>query len=364
MISVSRLVRGRTESGDSVRFSGDSNYPKVLVFNVTRNCNLRCSHCYSSSGMDHFDDLDIGYWLRAVKEAADMGVKHILLSGGEPLARPDLDIIAKEAYDLGITVELSTNGTMLKGKLDKLKKYISYVGISLDGPEVVHDSFRGVQGAFRKTMEGIRYSRELGLKTGIRFTLTAKNYSYVDLALDIAKREGLQRICFYHLGYAGRATQNLDIDNNKRLKIMSHIIDEAKHADFEVLTADNPVDGVLIYHMTRDDKVLDLLRRNGGNRSGERIADISPNGDVYPDQFTPVKMGHVSELRKIWDGPSDVLVKLRKRKEYLKACSSCPFLDICNGGLRGRALAMGDFWGKDPSCYLQEIRRTFYNNNS
>ncbi len=356
MISISRLVNGKEESGDSVRFSGDSSYPKVLVFNVTRNCNLRCSHCYSSSGMGHWQDLPLSDWLNGIKEASDMGVKHILLSGGEPLARGDLPLIAKEAKERGISVELSTNGTMLKGKLDDLKRYVDYVGVSIDGPEHIHDSFRGVEGAFRKAVEGIRYSRELGLKTGVRFTFTKQNYKYMEQVFRLVEEQGLQRVCFYHLGYVGRASRDMDIDNGERMNLIRKVIELTKEADFEVLTADNPVDGVLLYHITRSQRVLDLLKRTGGNKSGERIADISPDGTIYPDQFTRVKIGELRNLRDTWDHPTEFLSKLKARRNYVK-CSSCRFFDVCNGGLRGRALALGDVWGKDPSCYLNEVEK-------
>ncbi|TRM81369.1 radical SAM protein, partial [Sulfolobus sp. F3] len=174
MISISRLVNGRPEKADEIRYSGKRDYyPKVLVFNVTRNCNLKCVHCYSNSGLSRFQDLPLSAWLNAVKKAAEMGVKHILLSGGEPLDRRDLSSIAKEAYDYGISVELSTNGTMLtRERVEELKKYVSYIGVSIDGPEEVHDKFRGVRGAFKKAMEGIRLAKQAGIKTGLRFTIT------------------------------------------------------------------------------------------------------------------------------------------------------------------------------------------------
>ncbi|TRM75302.1 radical SAM protein [Sulfolobus sp. E5] len=356
MISISRLVNGRPEKADEIRYSGKRDYyPKVLVFNVTRNCNLKCVHCYSNSGLSRFQDLPLPAWLNAVKKAAEMGVKHILLSGGGPLDRRDLSSIAKEAYDYGISVELSTNGTMLtRERVEELKKYVSYIGVSIDGPEEVHDKFRGVRGAFKKAMEGIRLAKQAGIKTGLRFTITKLNYRYVDFVFDIMKKEGINRVCFYHLAYSGRADMSLDIDNKTRYEVVNKIIERSK--DGEVLTADNPVDGILVYIKTGfSNEVLELLKRNGGNKSGERIADISPEGIVYPDQFTPIPIGNINNLKEIWDKPNDLVGKLRERWKYVK-CSHCPFFTVCNGGLRGRALvAKGDLWEKDPSCYLDEI---------
>lgn len=355
MISISRLMSGKREKADEIRYSGNKDYyPKVLVFNVTRNCNLRCEHCYSNSGFYHYTDLPLSTWINAVKQAADMGVKHILLSGGEPLDRRDTYLIAKEANDYGISVELSTNGTMLtKERVDEIKNYIDYIGVSIDGPEEIHDKFRGVKGTYRKAIEGIRNSKEAGIKTGLRFTITRDNYEYIDFIFELMEKEGIDRVCFYHLAYAGRADIKLDIDNKTRLNVVKKIINYSTSGK-EVLTADNPVDGILVYAMTGKNEVLDLLRRNGGNKSGERIADITPEGIVYPDQFTQIPIGTIDNLKEIWEKPNPLVEKLRMRKLYVK-CSSCPFFDVCNGGLRGRALALGDLWGKDPSCYLENI---------
>ncbi len=359
MISISRLVNGKPEKADEIRYSGKRDYyPKVLVFNVTRNCNLKCVHCYSNSGLSRFQDLPLSAWLNAVKQAADMGVKHILLSGGEPLDRRDLSSIAKEAYDYGMSVELSTNGTMLtRERLEELKKYVSYIGVSIDGPEEVHDKFRGVRGAFEKAMKGIKLAKEVGIKTGLRFTITKLNYKYVDFVFDLMEKERINRVCFYHLAYSGRADINLDIDNKTRYEIVTKIIERSKeNKDVEVLTADNPVDGILVYMKTGfSNEVFELLKRNGGNKSGERIADISPEGIVYPDQFTPIPIGNINNLKEIWDRPNELVGKFRERWKYVK-CSHCPFFAVCNGSLRGRALvAKGDLWEKDPSCYLDEI---------
>lgn len=358
MISVSRLTKGKDEEADKIRYSGTTDkYPSVLVFNVTRNCNLRCRHCYSASGTKLFQDLPLGVWINAVRQASEMGVKHILLSGGEPLARRDLHLIAREARERGIRVELSTNGTMLtRERLEELRGVVDYVGVSIDGPESVHDKFRGVEGAYKKALEGVRLAKEMGFKTGFRFTLTKENVRYVDFVFQLMERVGVERVCFYHLAYTGRADRGLDIDNQTRLSAVTRIIEFAKTGRWEVLTADNPVDGILVYSLTKSGEVLDLLRRNGGNKSGERIADVSPEGVVYPDQFTPVPLGEITNLKEIWDEPKPLVRMLKERKKYVK-CSSCPFFDVCNGGLRGRALAYtGDLWGKDPSCYLEEIK--------
>ncbi len=360
MISVTRLLHNTAQSGDSIRYSGrDDHFPAVLVMNITRNCNLRCAHCYSSSGGGVFADLPFESWKKAVETAAGMGVTNVLVSGGEPLVRKDAVELISLMKDCGMKVGLSTNGTAITMQLARrLAGLVDYAGISIDGPQPVHDRFRGVDGAYRASLKGIANARAAGMKVGLRCTITRMNAEHTDSIFELAHSLGIERICFYHLAYAGRGGAEMDIDNRTRLAVTEKIFRNAKE-DMEILTADNAVDGIHLYAMTGERRVLDLLRKNGGNRSGERIADISPDGTVYPDQFTHVPIGRIEHLREIWEEPDAIVAKLRERKKLLE-CRSCRYLDVCNGNLRGRALAFtGDIWGMDPSCYLKEIQERY-----
>ncbi|MBX8643891.1 MAG: radical SAM protein [Thermoplasmata archaeon] len=361
MINVSRLMTGKAGRNDHIRYpSSRQPAPKVMVFNITRNCNLHCTHCYSGSGHSVFTNLPAVKWISALKAAADMGVEHLLISGGEPLMSRDAMDIIREASERGLKVTLSTNGTLLDAeRISRLKGLVEYIGISIDGPEILHDKFRGVDGAFRRTLANARRCMAAGIRTGFRFTLTRMNSQYVDFALDLAEREHADRICFYHLGYVGRASADLDIDSGERLGAMMKIMERARESAFEILTADNSVDGILAYFLTGSQHVRSLLVRNGGNRSGERIADIDPDGNVYPDQFTRFRLGGIDDLGSIWEGPSQQVLELRDRRR-IERCSRCPYFEMCNGNSRGRALASsGDLWGFDPSCYLDMVVKHF-----
>ncbi len=388
MIGISKLYCGTVESSDVLRYGRDSgklpsrllqfsaDKKPVVVFNVTRRCNLRCAHCYSQS-TDRCGDgeMTTAQAFALLDDLAAFGVPVVLFSGGEPLMRPDiLDLIAR-ARSLGLRAVLSTNGTLIdQARAEKLRQaQLSYVGVSLDGLGETNDSFRGRQGAFEEALAGIDHCRRAGIKVGLRLTLHKGNVGDVPAIFRLLRERDIPRVCFYHLVQAGRgaglASEDLDCEQTRR--VVDLILDEtaALYADGlprEVLTVDNHADGPYLYlRMLREENrrasdVLKLLRMNGGNSSGRGIACVSWDGSVYPDQFwRHATLGNVIDqpFSKIWSPPlPPLLAKLRDRKRYLKGrCATCRFLDVCGGNFRVRAEAVtGDLWASDPACYLTD----------
>lgn len=388
MISVSRLVCGNEYFGDSLRYSKTSRQQKhgtshgmgpVVVWNVTRTCNLRCIHCYSDSGSDVIEnELSTKEALGLIDDLAQFKVPVILFSGGEPLLRPDFFDLIKYAKEKGIRVTISTNGTLITPDLarDIKNAGVSYVGISLDGIGSNNDRFRGKKGAFDAALNGIRHCRHLDQKVGLRFTINKHNFNELPDIFRLLEAEDIPRVCFYHLVYSGRGSKMIkeDISHQETRSVMDMIMDRTadfhrRGLDKEVLTVDNHADGVYIYlklleqDPVRAEKAMELLKLNGGNRSGIAIAQIGWDGDVHPDQFTQNHtLGNILErgFSDIWTGSDHpILQGLKDRKPLLTGrCQKCRWLDICNGNFRSRAEAVhGDFWAPDPACYLtdQEI---------
>jgi len=352
----------------------------VVVWNSTSRCNLRCAHCYygavGEEPAPEADGLTTAQTLEFVDSLAAFRVPVLLVSGGEPLLRPDLLEIIGRAVGHGMRVTLSTNGTLITPKTAaRLKEVgISYVGVSLDGLEGTNDRFRGRKGAFKAALDGIRRCREVGQKVGLRFTLTRHNAAELDRILDLVEEEDIPRVCFYHLVYSGRGRgiAKSDLSHDETRRAMNLIIERAR--DFaerglekEILTVDNHADGVYLYLKLRregdDDRarrVLERLRLAGGNRSGVAMAAVGHTGDVTPDQFAQGHvLGNILErpFPDIWAGGDQPLLRdLRDRKRLLKGrCAACAWLDVCNGNLRARAeAATGDFWAPDPACYLTD----------
>jgi radical SAM protein with 4Fe4S-binding SPASM domain len=386
MFNITKMLTEFNTYGDRLRYDKDcSNSPigtrpglgPVAAWNINSQCNLNCKHCYSNSTAAKKDDtLNTKEAFDLIDQLADFKVPVLLLSGGEPLLRPDLFKLIKKARSRNLRVVILTNGTLLTEKMvQELKSLgVSYIGISLDGLEAVNDQFRGKKGAFNSALEGIRNCQKYDQKVGLRFTINQENYQEIDELFQLIERENIPRICFYHLVYSGRG-ENIkeaelsDQDKKKTIdkiiKWSQYFIDQGEPR--EILTVDNHADGAYLYLKTkkrdpeRAEYIYDQLLKSGGNRSGSAIANIDHKGDVYADQFSRfVTLGSIreKEFSEIWKNrtnENEFLNKMRNRKEYLKGrCADCRFLEICNGNLRARAYAAGELWGADPGCYLSD----------
>ena len=391
MISISKLCCGAKAESDGLRYGhGRAADPAslrprsaaerrpIVVWNVTRTCNLRCIHCYTDSEAKAYTgELSTADGFNLLRDLAEFQVPAVLFSGGEPLVRKDLFELVGYARSLGLRPTLSTNGTLITPEMAlRIKNAgFTYVGISLDGIGPVNDCFRGVPGAFEKALNAFRYCRRVGQRVGLRLTLTRHNVENLHGIFDLVEREDINRVCFYHLVYSGRGRgiQGDDLTLAETRAALDVILDRTadfhrRGLDKEILTVDNHVDGPYLYlRLLRQDsararEVLDLLRWNGGGTysSGVGIANVDFNGNVHADQFWMHRsFGNVRErpFSQIWMDTSDpIMAGLKHRRPLLKGrCGRCRFQDACGGALRVRAdLVHGDPWAPDPACYLTD----------
>jgi 12,18-didecarboxysiroheme deacetylase len=387
MIGISKLYCGAVEPSDVLRYnrrSGQlpshllqfsSDKKPVVVWNMTRRCNLKCIHCYSASAdIDYPDELTTEEGKKLIDDLAAFGAPVILFSGGEPLMRSDLLELAQYATDKGMRAVISTNGTLITKEIAaRLKKIgLSYVGVSLDGLQKTHDRFRGSKGAFERAIEGIRNCREAGIKVGLRFTVNKHNVADVPDMFDLLRSEKIERMCFYHLVYTGRGSKLREEDlAHEETRQLLDLIAAKTRAMFdeglkpEILTVDNHADGPYLYLKMKEEdpvragEVLELLEMNEGNSSGVGIGCVSWDGEVYPDQFWRNQpLGNVRQkpFSEIWmDENNELLMKLKDKKKYVHGrCAACSWLSVCGGNFRARAESAGDVWGPDPACYLKD----------
>lgn len=389
MIGISKLYCGAVEASDPLRYNRESgklpshllqfskDKKPVVVWNTTKRCNLKCVHCYAFAEGEGLrkNELTTDEGKRLIDELALFGVPVILFSGGEPVLRKDLPELIDYAVKKGMRAVISTNGTLITE--DTARTFaqfsLSYIGVSLDGIDEVNDSFRGVRGAYGKAIAGIRNAKKAGIKVGLRFTINKRNFEEIPRIFDLIEEEQIQRVCFYHLVYAGRGSKLVeeDLTHEETRRVVDYIMDRTKDffntgREIEVLTVDNHADGPYVYlrllkeDAARAQEVYELLMMNEGNASGVGIACIDEEGNVHADQFwRHYSFGNVRQrpFGEIWmDTTNELMAQLKEKKKFVKGrCAQCKWLNICGGNFRVRAEAVsGDIWGDDPQCYLSD----------
>ena len=348
----------------------------VVIWNLIRRCNLRCKHCYSiSADVDFPGELSTAEVFRVMDDLEAARVPVLILSGGEPLLRPDIFDISRRAKAMGFYVGLSSNGALIDGDNigDIAAIGYDYVGISLDGIGATHDKFRGKAGAFEASLGGVRLCLTAGIKVGLRFTMTMDNYAELPDLLDLADREGVDKFYLSHLVYAGRGNKNRGDDAALEITraVMEEVFERAwtsveRGEDKEYVTGNNDADGVFLYLWARRkfperaEHLRAKLAQWGGNSSGVNVANIDNLGNVHPDtMWWHYSLGNVKEraFGDIWQDTSDPLMAgLKQRPRTIGGrCGACQHFDICGGNTRVRAFQLtGDAWAEDPACYVTD----------
>lgn len=348
----------------------------VVIWNLIRRCNLTCKHCYAlSADHDYAGELSTGEVFTVMDDLKAYRVPVLILSGGEPLLRPDLFEIAARAKAQRFYVGLSTNGTLIDEAMAERVDAagFNYVGISLDGLAETHDRFRRMQGAFDKSLAAVRLLSARGVKVGLRFTMTALNAHDLVPLLGLMRAEGANKFYFSHLNYAGRGNihRARDAQFQATRDALDLLFDTAWGAardglDEEYVTGNNDADGPYLLQWVRQhfpqwhDALREHLVAWGGNSSGVNVANIDNLGNVHPDtMWWHHTLGNVRErpFSSIWSDTSEPLMAgLKTRPRPVKGrCASCVHLPICGGNTRVRAQQVtGNAWAEDPGCYLDD----------
>jgi len=348
----------------------------VVIWNLIRRCNLTCKHCYAlSADHDYPGELSTAEVFATMDDLHAFGVRALILSGGEPLLRPDLFEIAARARRMGFYVGLSSNGTLIDADMAArvAGAGFDYVGISLDGLRETHDRFRRMQGAFDRSLAAIRLLGRHDVKVGLRFTMTSLNAHDLPAMLVLMRDEGANKFYFSHLNYAGRGNIHRDKDaqhlaTRAALDLLYERAWEAAREarDEEYVTGNNDADGpyLLQWATARAPRWHDALRARlvawGGNASGVNVANIDNEGRVHPDtMWWHHDLGSVRErpFSAIWPDTADPLMAgLKARPRPVEGrCGRCRHLSICGGNTRVRAQQLtGNPWAEDPGCYLTD----------
>ena len=348
----------------------------VVIWNLTRRCNLKCRHCYTvSADVDFPGELTHEQALGVLDDLGDFGIPALILSGGEPMGRFDFFDLAEAARKKVRYLALSTNGTRIHGQdADRVAEIgFQYVGISIDGIGKTNDWFRGVDGAFAEALRGVRECKARGIKVGLRFTLTRDNAVQLPDLLKLCDDEGVDKFYLSHLVYAGRGDKNRGEDavHDHTRAALDLLIERAWNGvggggPLDIVTGNNDADAVYMLRWAErhfDETQVTHLREHleawGGNSSGLGVANIDTLGCVHPDTYwSDYTLGNVktAKFSDIWTGDDPMLAQLRRRPRPLKGrCGACAYRSVCGGNTRIRALQLtGDPWAEDPACYLDD----------
>ncbi|AEB67928.1 MAG: radical SAM protein [Methanothrix soehngenii] len=318
----------------------------IIAWELTAACNLSCRYCRASASHEPDQgELDTDEAKRFVESIAPLKPM-LILSGGEPLLRPDLFQIIRLAVSLGIRVSLASNGTLITSGLAEeiADSGVSRVSISLDGADAaMHDHGRG-QGSFERSIKGIENLRGR-VDFQINFTVTQKNQSELIRIFDLAEKLGAAALHIFFLVPTGRGREEDVITPVRQEEMLRQIEGEMDRRTLEVQVTCAPQYARL--------KKPGHGRGSGGCLAGRRFVFVSRKGEVYPCGYLPLRVGSVREKNfiEIWEN-SPELQALREGRLKGK-CGRCEFSRSC-GGCRARAYALtGDYLQSDPSCRLE-----------
>jgi len=355
--------------------------PFMVVWDFTKQCNLKCKHCYANATpYPAPDELTLEEKLNVVDQLDEAGVAAISFSGGEPLMNKDFWKVAEYAASKGFYISIATNGTLITENIAKRLKEtgIRYVEVSLDGPNSeIHDEFRGVKNAFERAVRGIKNARDAGLSTGIATTITHYNLDILPEMIELARKLMVDRFIVFNFIPTGRGKEIVkeDLSPIEREKLMKYLYDEWEKGKMQIFSTCPAYARISITAMDKGtgDKVSPthfaemeipaefggaakaLTEFIGGCGAGRIYCSIEHNGDIQPCVFLPIKVGNVLKdgFTNVWKN-SEVFNKLRDRDAENYACHTCSFRYVC-GGCRARAYAYyGDILSPDPGCIIME----------
>ncbi len=327
---------------------------KLVALELTRSCNLACSHCRASSKYGPYpDELTTSECFKLIDDIVSFSKPVIILTGGEPLLRKDIFEIISYGKKNGLVMVMAPNGTLLDDA--NIKKIIASgikrISVSLDGPDALsHDSLRQVAGAFSKACDGVERARKAGLEFQINTTVTRRNLELLPQIMGLAKRLGAKAHHIFLLVPTGRAREmtSEELSAAEYEKALKFLAREKKDSSLEIKVTCAPhFNRVLL--QDHASTVSSLAGR--GCMGGVGFCFVSHTGDVQPCGYLEIKCGNIRKagFKKIWL-ESEVFNNIRDWGKYRGKCGRCEFKTVC-GGCRARAYAKyNDYLREEPYC--------------
>ena len=341
---------------------------RLVAWEITRNCNLSCVHCRASATMGPYEgELDTQTGLRLLHQIKAVGDPIIILTGGEPLLRPDIFEIARYGTDLGLRMVMAPNGTLITKKTaaQMADAGIKRISISLDGAtREVHDRFRGVEGAFDGALNGVELAKEAGIEFQINTTITKSNLDQIPAIQALAVELGAVAHHIFLLVPTGRGKYIVDKEINalEYENTLNWFYDQREKTPLQLKATCAPhYYRILRQNAKRDGKKvtfethgLDAVTR--GCLGGIGFCFISHRGIVQPCGFLDLDCGDVTRqpFQEIWNN-AEIFRNLRNFDDLKGKCGVCEYRKVC-GGCRARAYeATGDYMAEEPLCSYQPV---------
>lgn len=334
----------------------------MLVWELTQACALACEHCRADARPDrHPDELTTAEGRRLLDQAREFDEDQlVVLSGGDPMARPDTVDLVRYGTDVGLNVTLTPSGTrsLTRGDVEALADAgLRRMALSIDGATAArHDAFRGESGSFDETLRAARQAREAGIPLQVNSTVCAKTVDDLPALRDLVADLGAVLWSVFFLVPVGRGRALDAIPPDRAEEVMAWLATVDDEAPFRVKTTEAPhYRRVALQRQAAGDSnpagAAAGVRRRRGILAGDGFAFVSHVGDVYPSGFLPVAAGNVRETSVVDCYRDSTLFRsLRDRDALRGKCGACPYRHVC-GGSRSRAYATaGDPLASDPLC--------------
>ena len=344
--------------------------PLIMSWNITRECNMKCSHCYINSTDRKLDnELNTQEAKNMMDQIYQVSRPLLILSGGEPLLRSDVFELIRYGSKIGLKMGLGSNGSLIdEAAAKKLKDAgIATVSISLDSNvPAQHDEFRGVTGAWEKAVEACKALRRNNVLVQVNTTLTQQNYNQIDEIMALAESIGVENFHLFFLVPTGRGTKVADISPQQYEEMITKTFAKIAHHTLNVRPSCAPQ-----FMRIAQGMGLDMRQWIRGCIAGLYYCRIYPNGDVTPCPYLPINLGNVRQrsFKEIWFN-SEIFKALRDPDSLRGKCGACEYRFLC-GGCRARAYGLsndfidycgdlhepaelkGDYLTEDPWCVYQ-----------
>jgi heme b synthase len=344
---------------------------RLVFWETTAGCNLECIHCRRLEVSRELakDDLTTAEAFSLIDSLVEFAKPILVLSGGEPLFRPDIYEIARYATDRGLTVAMASNGTLITEEVARRIKEsgVRRVSISLDGASApVHDAFRQIPGSFEAAIRGLRHCQAAGLETQINSTVARHNVHELEDLYRLALELGAKALHIFMLvpvGCGVEIAEDQMLPAEQYEEVLHWFYDISKEKKIETKATCAPHYFRIIRQRAKAEGIRVTPETHGmaamtkGCLAGTAVCFVSHKGEVFPCGYLPVTCGNIKtqSFRQIWE-ESRVFADLRDPEKLEGKCGLCEFKKVCEG-CRARAyFEAGSYLAEEPYCIYEPIK--------